>query len=164
MTKVLITGMSGVGKTAAVEELRRRGYPCIDMDEDGWSHMDGDGHQHWNTARLDKAMAEWADGILLVSGCAEEQVAFRDRFQAVVLLSAPRQLMEERIRCRAGNPFGKAGEEMRRIIADLEEVEPLLRQGCTEEICTTVPVGAVADRILAVAQEATMRSRGRKGI
>jgi dephospho-CoA kinase len=144
---VLITGMSGVGKTAVVEELRHRGFTCIDMDEPGWSFMDADGHQHWNVERLERAMAEPGSNRLFVSGCAEEQADLYHRFGAIVLLSAPRQVMAERISSRLGNSYGQNPGEMRRILADLEEIEPLLRESCTYEIETTVPVNDV-DRLL----------------
>jgi len=35
--RVLITGMSGAGKSALVHELRRRGVRAFDADEDGFS-------------------------------------------------------------------------------------------------------------------------------
>lgn len=148
MNRVLVTGMSGVGKTTVIRELHRRGVECIDMDEPGWSFMDSDGHQHWNVARLEAAMAEAGKESLFVSGCAEEQADLQHRFGAVVLLSAPREVMIDRIRSRHGNSFGRAPKEMAQILMDLETIEPLLRKGCTHEIRTTVPVNEVVDRIL----------------
>ncbi len=37
MKRVLITGMSGTGKSAAVAELVARGYNAVDLDSDEWS-------------------------------------------------------------------------------------------------------------------------------
>ncbi len=88
MKPTLITGMSGVGKTSVVDELRRRGFPCIDMDEPGWSSMDAEGHQHWNVDRLAEAMTKVGNKRLFVSGCAEEQADLYHRFGGIVLLSA----------------------------------------------------------------------------
>jgi shikimate kinase len=144
----LITGMSGVGKTTVVAELRRRGHHCIDMDEPGWSLMDADGHQHWNVDRLERAMRRARREALFVSGCAEQQSELYDRFGAIILLSAPRDVMTERVRSRTNNDFGQSSGEMTRILADLEQIEPLLRERCTAEIKTTVPVNEVVDRIL----------------
>ncbi len=148
MSHVLITGMSGVGKTAVVRELRRRGHICIDMDEPGWSFMDSSGHQHWEVGRLEDAMMKAADGTLFVAGCAEEQRSLRHRFRMVILLSAPLDVMLERVRSRSGSSFGQSAEEMAHILDDLEKVEPALRSGCTHEIDTRAPVSEVVVRIL----------------
>ena len=37
MKRVLITGMSGTGKSAVVRELAARGYPAVDLDTPEWS-------------------------------------------------------------------------------------------------------------------------------
>lgn len=37
MNHVLVTGMSGVGKSSVLEEMRSRGFACIDMDDEGTS-------------------------------------------------------------------------------------------------------------------------------
>lgn len=144
----LITGMSGVGKTSVIDELRRRGLRCIDMDEPGWSCMDSRGHQHWNAERLAEALRDAGDQPLVVSGCAEEQARFYPAFRHIILLSAPRHVMIERIRGRDAHAFGHDAGEMERILDDLDQVEPLLRKRCTHEIRTTVPVSAVVDEVL----------------
>jgi GTPase SAR1 family protein len=38
MARILITGMSGTGKSAVIIELMRRGYRAIDLDTSEWSH------------------------------------------------------------------------------------------------------------------------------
>lgn len=38
MKRVLLTGMSGTGKSTVIRELAARGYKAIDADDDGWSH------------------------------------------------------------------------------------------------------------------------------
>jgi len=145
---ILITGMSGVGKTAVIEELRSRGHTCIDMDEPGWSYMDCDGHQHWEVQRLAKALSDESESTVFVSGCAEEQAVMYGRFRVIILLSAPKEIMMSRIQSRTGNASGQSPEEMAKIMSNLESVEPLLRARCTHEIQTTMPVSEVADRII----------------
>lgn len=148
---ILVTGMSGVGKTAVIQELRRRGHTCIDMDESGWSYIDCDGHQHWNVQRLEQALVEAENGRVFVSGCAEEQAALYKSFSAIILLSAPRGVMVSRLQSRHGKSHGQNPTEMTLIMADVEAIEPLLRARCTHEIQTTIPVAEVADRILELA-------------
>jgi predicted ATPase len=36
MSRVLVTGMSGTGKSSALAELGRRGYRVVDTDDPGW--------------------------------------------------------------------------------------------------------------------------------
>ena len=36
MTRILITGISGTGKSSALAELARLGYRTVDTDEPGW--------------------------------------------------------------------------------------------------------------------------------
>ena len=36
MTRILVTGMSGTGKSSALVELGRRGYRVVDTDDPGW--------------------------------------------------------------------------------------------------------------------------------
>jgi dephospho-CoA kinase len=40
MSRVLLTGMSGTGKSSVIAELKRRGFAAIDMDEPDWSVRD----------------------------------------------------------------------------------------------------------------------------
>jgi GTPase SAR1 family protein len=35
--RVLLTGMSGTGKSTLIGELVARGFKAVDLDEDGWS-------------------------------------------------------------------------------------------------------------------------------
>ena len=36
MSRVLVTGMSGTGKSSVLAELSRRGYRVVDTDDPGW--------------------------------------------------------------------------------------------------------------------------------
>ena len=145
MTAVLITGMSGVGKSTVLAELARRGHRVVDCDEDAWSKQvpsaDGRGiEQHWREEAVARLLAEPRVGYLYLAGCAANQVKFYDRFAAVMLLSAPREVLLSRIETRATNPFGKNEVERARILADLQFVEPLLRRSATVEISTDRPL------------------------
>ncbi len=91
------------------------------------------------------------EGTLFVSGCVPNQGRFYDRFDAVVLLSAPADVMLARIEARTNNPFGKSPEERKRILADLSEIEPLLRAGCTHELDASRPLADVVADLVAIA-------------
>jgi hypothetical protein len=93
-----------------------------------------------------------ADGgrTLYVSGCVSNQGRFYDRFDAVVLLSAPADVILSRIATRTTNDFGKAQGERALILADLESTEPRLRATCTHEIDATRPVDDVVEALIAM--------------
>ncbi len=155
VTALLLTGMSGTGKSSVLAELSRRGHAVVDTDDDGWIEqvpMPGGGTEPmWREDRMAALLAERRDGPLFVSGCVANQGRFYDRFDAVVLLSAPRDVLLGRIASRTTNTFGKADAERAQILHDLEATEPLLRAGATVEISTTVPVAVVAERLEAIA-------------
>ncbi len=151
MHHILITGMSGVGKTTVLEALRARGHACIDMDDASLSFHDDDGHQHWRTDALIQLLEAHPERTTFVVGCAEEQAGLTDRFRAIVLLSAPIEVMVDRIRSRSSHAFGQDPAAMARILDDLRSVEPLLRRSCTHEIVTTLPVAQVVERVLEIA-------------
>ncbi len=152
MTRVLLTGMSGTGKSSIIAELRRLGYRAVDMDEPGWSAYDPDGHQLWREEPLARLLAADRSEHLFVSGCAENHVKFYPQFDHVVLLSAPVDVIRERLAIRTSNSYGKRPEEYAEVLHNLDVVEPLLRRGATHEIVTTIPLDLVVETVLSIAQ------------
>ena len=164
MAAVLITGMSGTGKSTVVGQLRARGHQAVDLDDEGWSleRPTADGlsrEQLWREDELDALLADAAGTLLFVSGCASNQGRFYDRFTAVVLLSVPVDILLERLASRDTNSFGKDPAERRRIMQDLVEVEPLLRASATKEVDTRRPLGEVVAAVEELALRAGPRSR-----
>jgi len=86
-----------------------------------------------------------------------EQGTFYPRFDAVVLLTAPANVILERVASRESNSFGQRDDERDRILDDLAKVEPLLRAGATDEIDTRAPLGEVVDALERIAD--TLRRR-----
>jgi shikimate kinase len=146
MVRVLITGMSGVGKSSLLDELGRRGYRTVDTDYGGY-HETVDGERLWREDRIAELLAQ--DGPLFVQGTTRNQVVFYPLFDHIVLLSAPADVLVERLTMRTTNPYGKDPGEIAETLGYLQTVEPLLRQAATLEVVTTVPVGQVADIVLA---------------
>jgi dephospho-CoA kinase len=155
MAVVLITGMSGTGKSTVLAELARRGHAAVDTDVGGWivavPRADGSTEPLWDEARISTLLDEHAGRTLFLAGCVANQGRFSHRFDAVVLLSAPEDVMLERLATRRTNDFGKSEDERRAILRDLRAVEPLLRAGATAEIDARAPVAEVADRLEAIA-------------
>jgi shikimate kinase len=114
MSRVLLSGMSGTGKSSVIGELRRMGFTAIDMDEPGWSVHDAEGHQLWCEERLQAALAAEPTGLVFVSGCAENQVKFYPRFTHIVLLSAPADVIRDRLADRTNTRTGSGPKSLRR--------------------------------------------------
>jgi dephospho-CoA kinase len=146
---VLVTGMSGTGKSSALAELERRGHRVVDTDYGDWTEWGPE--PLWREDRIEALLDEHADGRLFVSGCVSNQGKFYPRFDAVVLLSAPADVILERVAVRDANDFGKTARERARILSDLATVEPLLRRGATAEIDTRAPLGEVVDALERIA-------------
>jgi len=147
MKRVLLTGMSGTGKSSVVRELVGRGYKAVDTD-DGWCELLADGRQRWREDAIRELLATEDTDLLFVAGCEENQVSFHTQFDHIVLLSAPLETLVERLATRATNSYGKAPEELRRFHDDVENVEPLLRQVAHHEVRTTVPLDEVVASVL----------------
>ena len=128
MSRVLVTGMSGVGKSTLLDGLARRGHTVVDTDFDGWVLEDG----RWDEPRMHDLLAHV--GSVVVSGTVENQVQFYGYFDHVVLLSAPLQTLLARVTERSSNPYGKRAEEQEDIASYLGTVEPQLRRGATLEL------------------------------
>lgn len=150
MLRVLLTGMSGTGKSSVIRELTAMGHKAVDTD-DGWCEPLPDGRQRWREDAIAALLDTEDADILFVAGCEENQAKFRSRFDLVILLSAPAHVMTERLAVRTGNPYGKAPADMDRILADLAGVEPLLRKAADHEIRTTIPLTDVVAQILRLA-------------
>jgi len=159
---VLVTGMSGTGKSAALAELARRGHQVVDTDygeysEEVPSSDAGGWEQLWREDRIEALLNGHDRGVLFISGSVSNQGKFYPRFDAVVLLTAPANVILERVASRESNAFGKRDAERDRILYDLATVEPLLRAGATAEIDTRAPLDEVVDGLESIAD--TVRRR-----
>lgn len=146
-----MTGMTGTGKSTALAELRRRGFEVVDTDGPGWTRWrDEDDGYVWREDRIAELLARPREATLYVSGTVSNQGRFYRQFDAVVLLSAPADVLLRRIESRTSNAYGKAAEERDLVLGHLAEVEPLLRATCTHEIDATQPVEDVVAELVVI--------------
>ena len=88
--RVLITGVSGSGKSSVIQELAARGYKAIDTDWDpGWERISGEAHPGilgsdwiWREDTIQDLLNTEDADILFVSACVPNQGKFYDQFRS----------------------------------------------------------------------------------
>jgi dephospho-CoA kinase len=165
MTCILITGISGVGKSTVIEELAVRGYAAVDLDSNAfstWIDVEDDSatpgtpvepHRDWvwHEERVQALLSAYRTGQLFVSGCVSNMGKFRPQFDRTVLLSAPAATIVTRLATRTNNAYGKRPDEVVRVLELMTSVEPLLRKVADVEIDTSALLDEVVAQIIRVA-------------
>jgi shikimate kinase len=162
MQRVLLTGMSGSGKSTLTSALAARGYKAIDLDCDTFSEwvelngasehpgspVESDRDWMWRADRVHELLSTEDADVLFLSGCASNMGQFLPRFDHVILLSAPADVIVERLKSRTNNLYGKHPDEVARVLDLLQTVEPLLRRVATHEIDSSACLDAVVAAVL----------------
>jgi dephospho-CoA kinase len=145
LVNVLLTGMSGTGKSTLIRELRRRGHAAHDAD-DGYSEPRAEGRWGWRVDAVAELLATASETPLFFAGCAEEQAELP--FDYRILLTLPEPVLVERLRTRTTNSYGRGEEELQQVLRDREQVEPLLRRSADLVLTSTVAPRELADAVL----------------
>lgn len=164
---MLLTGISGTGKSTLTQALARRGLRAVDADCDAYSMwvevpdcrdpgnapVEPGRDWVWREDRIQALLSEDAQQPLVLSGCAANMARFLPQFDYVVLLSAPLEVLAERLATRTGNAYGKQPHEAQRVLAQKETIEPLLRKRANLELDTSDPVEETVAHLLRVTLE-----------
>ncbi len=161
MKRILLTGMSGTGTSTVTSELAVRGYKAVDADSDEfseWVEVGGDSSPGtpvepgrdwmWREDQVQNLLATEDTEVLFLSGCAANMGKFMPQFDHVVLLSAPAEVIVQRLATRTTNAYGKRPEEVARVLDLVETVEPLLRKAADYEIDTSAELEEVIATVL----------------
>ena len=136
--KILLTGMSGVGKSTLLRALKTPDNLTVDMDYDGWiKYSDAYGERAIDTVRVLRLFEAHPGREIILCGTAINQGELYAHLDRVIVLIAPLDVMHRRIMERTNNPFGKSRGEWARIVRDKAETEPLLLRGCSHVVDTS---------------------------
>jgi shikimate kinase len=157
--RVLLTGMSGTGKSTVIEELAARGYKAVDTDYHGMSELVNVRYDDpttvapgqdwlWREDRIQELLSTDDVELLFLSGCARNQVSFYPQFEHIILLTAPAPVIAARLTTRTNNPYGKQPHELARVLYLQQAIEPLLKPAADLQIDTSIPIDQVVAAIL----------------
>lgn len=164
--KYLITGVAGTGKSTLAKELRQRGYAAYDTDE-GFSFY-ANKETDERTVRPHEPTPEWYEKhhrvfdenilenlfkkhqqeALFICSIAANQSKYYSQFDKLFLLTAPDEIITNRLGSRTNNYFGKHPLELQRVIGRHEQFDEELKADGAIVIDSTQPIEAVADAIL----------------
>jgi shikimate kinase len=157
--RVLITGMSGAGKSSVVAELAARGHEAHDLDTPEWSEWieapPGDGLTPqpgadwvWREERVRELLSRPREAPVFIAGTAENMGRMLDLIDEVVLLTAPNDTLMQRLADRPAGRYGSSEDDRRNARALNAVVEPRLRSLAGHEIDTRRAAGATAEAVL----------------
>jgi dephospho-CoA kinase len=175
MPLILVSGISGSGKSAVCVELQKRGYEAHDTDLDGnavWVDREtGEttpGHSARSASSPEwfekhewrvvpekvEALAEHASTrtVFLCGMTANEREVWH-LFARVVYLSTDAQTIRDRVASRTTNDFGKTQHEMAAILDWHEVVEEQQRQSGAVIIDATRPLSQVVGDVISAATD-----------
>lgn len=152
----LVEGVSGTGKSAVCDELRRRGFHAINGDRDlayqgdpaTGAPLAGFTHEHhiWDVGKVGALAADRSHAASFFCGGSRNFPRFIHLFDGVFVLEVDPETLTRRLAARPANEWGgQAGERdlIMRLHATREDVP---RTGIT--IDGTQPIGQVVDEIL----------------
>ncbi len=181
MKNYLITGISGVGKSAVGEAIATGGYRVIEFDGtpglgveympyrsrydvrtsqpsdfvrgDGWDALR---YVEWHVdrERLLSELQEGNDRAQFVCAYANNWHEFRDDFDGIFLLEAPSSVIEARLLTRTSGDWGrKHPEELIHALETAVSFNQQLRQLGAACLDATEPVNVIVNKILKATEE-----------
>lgn len=148
MVKVLLTGMSGVGKSATLKKISNTDSITVDLDYEDWIYSDLSADDYkLDTNRVMDFIQTNPNKDIFFAGTTINQGEIYPYLDFVITLTAPLEIMKGRIDKRADSSFGKSEEEWKKIVSDKENFESLIVKSSNLAICTDKPMNDVVKEI-----------------
>ena len=166
MSRYLITGVAGSGKSTIAKELSKRGYAAYDTEMGFSYHVDKqtgervaypanpsiewyDQHERvFDEKVLENLFKKHADEDLFICSITANQKKFYPQFDKIFLLDADEDTIVKRIEQRTDNHFGKHPLELERIISRHKTFDDELKAAGATTIDSTQPLDRVVGQIL----------------
>jgi broad-specificity NMP kinase len=169
MKKIFITGSSASGKSTLGEELKKRGFAVIGIDETigscNWykcgtheveNYHPGLGKEwlknhEWicDFKQIEKKIDSYSDmKVVFVVGITTNQYDFLDKFDQVFLLKIDPDTLLHRLKNRTTNNFGKDASEQEFLLEINESFEKRMEDIGAIALDSTEPVKELADSVI----------------
>ena len=172
---MLVTGISGAGKSTVCDALHARGYEAHDIDLDGnaaWINRqtgrswppdqrpdtgapDWFEQYEWRVVpeKVEALAARARDQLIFLAGMASNGHEVWHLFSRVIYLSIDEPTLRRRIESRTTNDFGRTSNELAAILEWHEFAERQHRQAGATIIDATLPSDRVVDAVLEASLE-----------
>ena len=157
MNNYLIEGLSGTGKTAVCNELKKRGYASIEADDAFGFYGDiktglpteekSQLNWLWDKKKIDAALAD-TTAPTFVCGGAMNQHELTHYFKKTFTLVVGDETLKHRLSTRTNNDFGKHPEDLARQLEWNKGAVAYAQQRGTIVIDASQPLDSVVDTIL----------------
>lgn len=159
----LVEGVSGTGKTAVCNELRRRGFSAINGDRElayqgdpktgkpvtGVRGLPVHDHHLWNAELVRAITADDSDPVTFFCGGSRNVSSFIDAFDGVFVLAVDLDTLERRLDARDPDEWAGAGrDDERALVRRLRATGVDTPHGVPLD--ATRPLATVVDELLRV--------------
>ncbi|MBT4857264.1 AAA family ATPase [Candidatus Uhrbacteria bacterium] len=164
---ILITGIAASGKTTVCKELKRLGYNAVDIERiegmftkvvrsTGEPYTGPDKNSIAVVKRTDwicdktklTTFLNDQEGIIFCGGVAANIEEIIPLFKKVILLTAGRETIGERLQTRTGTGFGKDPEVQEMILGQIDSVNQDIVSNGAVTVDTDRPLNEVTEEIL----------------
>lgn len=167
MNKIFITGISGTGKTTIAEELKKRGYYVISIDETAglcsWRNRDTNERvtRHVELNREFTDLHKWIcdidllkehmrtdSEIVFVLGMPSNREEIEGLFDRVLLLQCKPETFLLRLNTRTNNSFGRDESIQNNILERYESFENKMLKNGAISVNTDRSIDEVVDDVI----------------
>lgn len=173
MPLIYITGVSGSGKSAVADELKKRGYEAIDADNEGYNFWHDNetnvivpipdekivhtpewfAKYEWKSSieKVTKLAEQAKDKTIFFCSTAGHEKELWELYSKVICLVIDVNTLRQRIATRSSNHFGKKPHELEAILKWHSGDETNYRKYGAVIVDATQPLDKVVDDILKIA-------------